>query len=154
MIPGQLSVVVAQSCVPTRNHVSCLGRKERKKPTARVGATPPLGGVANFLRSRHSLRPSREFAEAYRKRERQSSAWLGSTLPHSTAIVVLPYFMTSAAGHGRVSRHSRTSYSRQSAFINTFVRNVCVSQTSARSSFIIIWDRRGAHPCTILVYVP
>jgi hypothetical protein len=48
MIPGHLSVVVAQSCVPTWNHVSCLGRKKRNEPTTRVGATPLLGGVANF----------------------------------------------------------------------------------------------------------
>ena len=86
-----LSVVVAQSCVPVRNHVSSLGRKERKEPTdRRVGATPSLGGVANFLQMLRELSALRRHTESV---ERKSSASLG--LPHSTAIVVLPYFVHS-----------------------------------------------------------
>lgn len=78
-ITGRFQGIERCSCptsVLTLSHVSCLGWKEQKKPTGRLGATPSIGGVANF-----------------RKRERQVSAWLSLTLPHPTVIVVSPYFV-------------------------------------------------------------
>lgn len=133
-----LSVVVAQSCpifcpdTDPRFLSRTEGTEKTNGPGGRYAVTTWRG---KFPAIKQVLR-TRELSALRSPTVTSAWAWLGSSRPHSTVILVSPYFLTSAAGHGGVSRHSRTLYSRQYAFIKYF--SAGMSQTSPRPFSIII----------------